>query len=241
MLPFPLILRYVAVRGRCAARVCDVSIIGTLSIARIIPYKKHRLAESVSTSAMLSVPLTMIGGSQTHPQQRSIANFWWKSILSPPRSSRARQSPRRVSRNAAHENEPLGGLETGRVLRQTITISRINIHGWRGGWATGCRAPYSGFDSRTEQLFRGNLILCFLPPWSRREGVSDFYGLKTTPFLLLLFVSRSPGRYAARVCDVSTVGQPSITRIFPNKKPSLTESVATSAKLCVPVNMIDGS
>ncbi|KAF9810382.1 hypothetical protein SFRURICE_008638, partial [Spodoptera frugiperda] len=29
----------------------------------------------------------------------------------------------------------------------------IRLHGWRGGWATGCRATGSGFDSRTEQLF----------------------------------------------------------------------------------------
>ncbi|KAF9797400.1 hypothetical protein SFRURICE_005876 [Spodoptera frugiperda] len=27
------------------------------------------------------------------------------------------------------------------------------LHGWRGGWATGCRATCRGFDSRTEQLF----------------------------------------------------------------------------------------
>ncbi|KAF9821735.1 hypothetical protein SFRURICE_001846 [Spodoptera frugiperda] len=41
------------VRGRCAARVCDVSIVGKLFIARIFTYKKHSLADSVSTSVML--------------------------------------------------------------------------------------------------------------------------------------------------------------------------------------------
>ncbi|KAF9791328.1 hypothetical protein SFRURICE_021494, partial [Spodoptera frugiperda] len=29
----------------------------------------------------------------------------------------------------------------------------FRLHGWCGGWATGCRATGSGFDSRTEQLF----------------------------------------------------------------------------------------
>ncbi|KAF9793565.1 hypothetical protein SFRURICE_015592 [Spodoptera frugiperda] len=37
--------------------------------------KKHSLAESVSTSAKLRVSMNMIGGSQTHPQQRSIAHL----------------------------------------------------------------------------------------------------------------------------------------------------------------------
>uniref|UniRef100_A0A2H1W7J6 SFRICE_009556 n=1 Tax=Spodoptera frugiperda TaxID=7108 RepID=A0A2H1W7J6_SPOFR len=39
-------------------------------------------AEYVSTNAKLcvpTVPMNMIGGSQTHPQQRSIAHLWWKS------------------------------------------------------------------------------------------------------------------------------------------------------------------
>ncbi|KAF9794297.1 hypothetical protein SFRURICE_001103 [Spodoptera frugiperda] len=43
---------FVAVPERCAARVCDIiSIVGMPSVARIFPYKKHSLAESVSTSA----------------------------------------------------------------------------------------------------------------------------------------------------------------------------------------------
>ncbi|KAF9804560.1 hypothetical protein SFRURICE_014468 [Spodoptera frugiperda] len=60
---------YVAVRGRCVTQVCDVSIVAKSSIARIFPYKEHNLAESISTSAMLCVPINMMGGSQRHPQQ----------------------------------------------------------------------------------------------------------------------------------------------------------------------------
>ncbi|KAF9811838.1 hypothetical protein SFRURICE_021195, partial [Spodoptera frugiperda] len=33
-------------------------------------------AYRVSTSANLCVPMNMTGGSQTHPQQRSIAHLW---------------------------------------------------------------------------------------------------------------------------------------------------------------------
>ncbi|KAF9807002.1 hypothetical protein SFRURICE_011146, partial [Spodoptera frugiperda] len=35
--------------------------------------KKHNVAECVSTSAKQCVPMNMIGGSQTHPQQHSVA------------------------------------------------------------------------------------------------------------------------------------------------------------------------
>ncbi|KAF9818386.1 hypothetical protein SFRURICE_017808, partial [Spodoptera frugiperda] len=41
-------------------RVGDVSIVGKLSIAHIIPYKKHSLAAFVSASAKLCVPMNMI-------------------------------------------------------------------------------------------------------------------------------------------------------------------------------------
>ncbi|KAF9814733.1 hypothetical protein SFRURICE_014828 [Spodoptera frugiperda] len=79
-----------SMRGRCAARVCDVSIVGKPSIARIhtLCEEDEQLeyaisAESISTTAKLctSIPKNMIGGSQTHPQQRSIAYLWWKSTL----------------------------------------------------------------------------------------------------------------------------------------------------------------
>ncbi|KAF9806424.1 hypothetical protein SFRURICE_001219 [Spodoptera frugiperda] len=39
------------------------------------------IAESVSTSTKLCVPMNMIDGSPTHPQQRSIAYLWWKGTL----------------------------------------------------------------------------------------------------------------------------------------------------------------
>ncbi|KAF9798282.1 hypothetical protein SFRURICE_012879 [Spodoptera frugiperda] len=57
---------------KCEERIWGVSIVEKSSIERIFPYKKHSLAESVSTSAKLCLPMNMIGGSQTHPQQCSI-------------------------------------------------------------------------------------------------------------------------------------------------------------------------
>ncbi|KAF9797811.1 hypothetical protein SFRURICE_018006 [Spodoptera frugiperda] len=68
-----------AVRGRCAARICDVLIEGNPS--RIFRYKKHNLVEPVSNCAKLCVPMNKIGENQTHSQQRSIAYLWWKNTL----------------------------------------------------------------------------------------------------------------------------------------------------------------
>uniref|UniRef100_A0A2H1WTV3 SFRICE_014513 n=1 Tax=Spodoptera frugiperda TaxID=7108 RepID=A0A2H1WTV3_SPOFR len=45
---------------------------------------KNSLTESVSISVKLCVPMNVIGGSQTHPQQRNVAHFWWKSLLKLP-------------------------------------------------------------------------------------------------------------------------------------------------------------
>ncbi|KAF9816116.1 hypothetical protein SFRURICE_003667 [Spodoptera frugiperda] len=76
MRPFPLILSYVAERGRCAIRVCDSK---EAVHSTHLSIKKHILTELVSTSTKLWVPMNMIAGNQTHLQQRSIANLWWKS------------------------------------------------------------------------------------------------------------------------------------------------------------------
>ncbi|KAF9802113.1 hypothetical protein SFRURICE_004364 [Spodoptera frugiperda] len=38
-------------------------------------------------------------------------------------------------------------------IREPNARISFRLHGWCGGWATGCRAMGSGFDSRTEQLF----------------------------------------------------------------------------------------
>ncbi|KAF9804297.1 hypothetical protein SFRURICE_011912, partial [Spodoptera frugiperda] len=54
---------------------------------------------------------------------------------------------------------PLGSpqLRTRRTLDTIFCCYWISLevwlHGWRGGWATGCRAKCSGYDSCTEQLF----------------------------------------------------------------------------------------
>ncbi|KAF9802001.1 hypothetical protein SFRURICE_004252, partial [Spodoptera frugiperda] len=50
-------------------------------LTRIFQYKNQSLAKSVFSSAKLRVPMNMIGGSQTYPQQRSITHLWWKGIL----------------------------------------------------------------------------------------------------------------------------------------------------------------
>lgn len=77
MWTFPLIVSDVAVRRRCVA-VSDVSIVGKPSIGHIhgthmcIPYKKHNLPESISTSLKLYVPLHPYDGwNQTYPQEHN--------------------------------------------------------------------------------------------------------------------------------------------------------------------------
>uniref|UniRef100_A0A2H1WUK1 SFRICE_018524 n=1 Tax=Spodoptera frugiperda TaxID=7108 RepID=A0A2H1WUK1_SPOFR len=40
---------------------------------------EHGAGLSVSTISKRCVPMNMISGSQTYPQQRSIANLWWKT------------------------------------------------------------------------------------------------------------------------------------------------------------------
>uniref|UniRef100_A0A2H1X1Q0 SFRICE_024697 n=1 Tax=Spodoptera frugiperda TaxID=7108 RepID=A0A2H1X1Q0_SPOFR len=54
---------------------------GMAAINQAYNYAAPAVIESVSTSAKLCVPMNMIGGSQTHPQQRSIAHFRWKSTF----------------------------------------------------------------------------------------------------------------------------------------------------------------
>uniref|UniRef100_A0A2H1VU49 SFRICE_034994 n=1 Tax=Spodoptera frugiperda TaxID=7108 RepID=A0A2H1VU49_SPOFR len=69
MRPFPLILSYVAERGRCAIRVCDSK---EAVHSTHLSIKKHILTELVSTSTKLWVPMNMIAGNQTHLQQLAI-------------------------------------------------------------------------------------------------------------------------------------------------------------------------
>uniref|UniRef100_A0A2H1X331 SFRICE_024913 n=1 Tax=Spodoptera frugiperda TaxID=7108 RepID=A0A2H1X331_SPOFR len=56
----------------------------------------------------------------------------------------------------------------------------------------------------------GEIIQSLVSPWARREGVSDFYRLKTTPFQLLLFEPEPCSLLTTMVVPLQDKGLPTL-------------------------------
>uniref|UniRef100_A0A2H1VFU7 SFRICE_023227 n=1 Tax=Spodoptera frugiperda TaxID=7108 RepID=A0A2H1VFU7_SPOFR len=110
------------------------------------------------TSTKLCVPLNMIGGSQTQPQQHSIAHFWWKTTLITAGNALVMPLVFQVFMGGSDclpSGDPF--TFTGFYHKKKLglfVIEKIGVENLRSDWATGVRIiTCSGVDSRTKQLF----------------------------------------------------------------------------------------